>query len=173
MHPARAAALCGRVVSVLSPLLLEEDHAAVFPSRFPLPVVHSNASRSLLRLCSSPKCPPALLPGVIGRRIEGFAQLGPAAISAAPAAPAAPDSAAVPVLGAPVSVAGQPREEVRLGLARLVWLEQRGLLRGEAQVAVLRHCRKIQAWASWMEADSGGSGAGATTGALSELQWSQ
>jgi hypothetical protein len=145
MHPSRSAALCAKVVSILTPLLLEEDHAAAFPSRFPLPLLASNASRSLLRLCSSPKCSPTLLPGA--RHIEGFAQLHPTIETQSEQQ----QEGGLPILGSPVHVKGQPREEVRLGLARLQWLEERGLLRGEAQAAVLRQCAKVQAWSSFME----------------------
>lgn len=152
MHPSRSAALCAKVVSILTPLLLEEDHAAAFPSRFPLPLLAGNASRSLLQLCSSPKCPPTLLPGA--RPIDGFAQLNPVE------AHEQQQEGELPVLGSPAYVKGQPREEVRLALARLRWLEKRGLLRGEAQMAVLRQCAKIQAWSSYMN----------DTGALSELR---
>lgn len=153
MHPSRSAALCAKVVSILTPLLLEDDHAAAFPSRFPLPLLASNASRSLLRLCSSPKCPPALLPGS-GRRIEGFAQLNPV--------PEAHESQpqGLPVLGSPTFVKGQPREEVRLGLARLRWLERAGLLRGDAQKAVLQQCSNVKAWQSYLD----------SAGALADLQ---
>ena len=153
MHPSRSAALCAKVVSILTPLLLEEDHAAAFPSRFPLPLLANNASRSLLQLCSSPKCPPTLLPG--GRPTDGFAQLNPVVEMHEQQ-----QEGDLPVLGSPTYVRGQPREEVRLALARLRWLEKRGLLRGEAQMAVLRQCARIQAWSSYLN----------DTGALAEMR---
>lgn len=156
MKPSWAAALCERVVRALTPLLLEPDHAAVFPSRFPLALVANNASRALLWLCSSPKCPPVIIPGatVVGsentgvaapsRMIQGFAHL----------APAPPTEGDGGLRGAPWETVGAPLEEVRLGLARLCWLEARGMLRGEAQAAVLRQCGKVTAWASLLDASA-------------------
>ena len=54
----RAAALCASCLRQLIPLLLEEDQGCLFPSRFPLPILASNAARALLGLCSSEICPP-------------------------------------------------------------------------------------------------------------------
>ena len=143
MHASRSAALCVKVVSVLTPLLLEEDHAAMFPSRFPLGLLANNASRSLLWLCSSPHCPPALLSGT-ARPIEGFAQLKPDV-------EAQEGQREASVLGSPVSVKGQPQEEVRLGMARLRWLDRQGLLRGKAQAAVMQQCAKVKAFSNYLD----------------------
>ncbi len=143
MHASRSAALCVKVVSLLTPLLLEEDHAAAFPSRFPLALLANNASRSLLWLCSSPNCPPAILSGTT-RPIEGFAQLQPVVETHQGQREAS-------VLGSPVSVKGQPREEVRLAMARLRWLDRQGLLRGNAQAAVMQQCAKVKAFANYLD----------------------
>ena len=148
----RAAALCASCLRQLIPLLLEEDQGCLFPSRFPLPVLANNAARALLGLCSSEICPPTLLPGatVVGsgaKGIQGEARTHP---HFAQLAPAEEEAGAGPLLGS--AREGQPRELVRLGLARLCWLRDRGALRGEAQAAVLAQCGKVAVWAGYLDA---------------------
>jgi hypothetical protein len=49
-------------IELLTPLVAEEDLGAMLPSRHPVDIVPSNAAQSMLTLCSTPDCPPALLP---------------------------------------------------------------------------------------------------------------
>ena len=124
----------------------------MLPSRHMLGFVAQNAAVALLSLCSSASCPPAILPASRPVELPDFAQL--AAESRRPRGSPAVLGGAIEGTGRFYRAPGElaARDTLRLGLARLAWLEEVGALRGPAQAEVLRCCREVPSWAPLLDA---------------------
>lgn len=135
-----SATICQAAVVVLREIIMQGDPGAVLPSRFPLNLLEHNAVEGLMQLCSSPVCPPAIVPA--GRPTDlwdCFATV-----------PERKHRTETPKqLGAQVAVPTGATENpyLRLALGRLGWLAATGKLQGpHGQAAVVNECSKDDAW---------------------------
>jgi hypothetical protein len=135
-----SAAICRNAVKVLRELVVRGDPGAILPSRFPLDLLERNAVEGLMQLCSSPKCPAAILPP--GRPTDLRDCYATVTEREQPTGHAKQ-------LGAQVSVPSGAINNpyLRLALSRLGWLARTDQLRGpRGQGAVLEECGKDTAW---------------------------
>ena len=57
-----SAQICRSAVLLIRELLVRPDEGSMLPSRFPLNMLENNAVEAMMQICSSPVCPPAILP---------------------------------------------------------------------------------------------------------------
>ena len=135
-----SAAICQSAAQLLREVIIRGDPGAVLPSRFPLDLLERNAVEGLMQLCSSPACPPAILPAGRPTDLRDCYATVPETVQPA---------ARAQKLGAQVSVPRGPTANpyLRLALGRLGWLAATGQLRGpRGQGAVVDEYGKDAAW---------------------------
>jgi hypothetical protein len=147
-----SAQICRSAVLLIRELLVRPDEGSMLPSRFPLNMLENNAVEAMMQMCSSPVCPPAILPPDrpmdLPPNFTSIKANHPYA-AAAEGPPRAPREQ----LGRQVVVGPTRNPRLRLAFARLAWLGKKEALRGPTgQAAVLDECKRDPHWRPLLDA---------------------